>query len=313
MTTTAAATVDRFRHEGYTYRRTEDFARDIGAFVREGVQRDEVVAVAETRGNIDVLRDELGGDARRVRFIDMREVGGNPARIIGVWEQLVAATAEGRGLRGVGEPAWPGRRDLELGECRLHELLLNTAFDEGRPWWLVCPYDASGLPSTAVEESLRTHPSRFESGSSHDNDDYRSTTALRAFAEPLPPAPTHAEAHRFDARTLPSVRSVVLEQAGTHGLEEARSHALVQAAWEVALNSVVHGGGSGTLRVWREPEALVCQVDDDGHISDPLVGRRAPGRGRDGGRGVYLANHLCDLVQLRSSGEGTTVRLVSWL
>ena len=34
--------------------------------------------------------------------------------------------------------------------------------------------------------------------------------------------------------------------------------------------------------------------------------------GAVGGRGVYLVNQLCDLVQLRSSEAGTTVRVITW-
>jgi len=33
----------------------------------------------------------------------------------------------------------------------------------------------------------------------------------------------------------------------------------------------------------------------------------------EGGRGLWLANQLCDLVQIRSAASGTAVRLVSWL
>ncbi len=48
---------------------------------------------------------------------------------------------------------------------------------------------------------------------------------------------------------------------------------------------------------------------DRGWISEPLVGRRPPALERQSGRGLWLANQLCDLVQLRSTPDGTTVRL----
>ena len=34
---------------------------------------------------------------------------------------------------------------------------------------------------------------------------------------------------------------------------------------------------------------------------------------QEGGRGLFLVHQLCDLVQLRSSPSGTTVRLFTWL
>ena len=48
---------------------------------------------------------------------------------------------------------------------------------------------------------------------------------------------------------------------------------------------------------------------DDGVIADPLVGRQTPSPERAGGRGLWLANQLCDLVQIRSGASGTVVRL----
>lgn len=70
-----------------------------------------------------------------------------------------------------------------------------------------------------------------------------------------------------------------------------------------------HGGGRGTLRIWQEPARLYCQVDDDGRITNPLVGRLRPDPDQLGGRGLWLANQACDLVQIRSTEAGTSVRV----
>jgi anti-sigma regulatory factor (Ser/Thr protein kinase) len=77
----------------------------------------------------------------------------------------------------------------------------------------------------------------------------------------------------------------------------------------VATNSVLHGGGDGTLLVWPEGEALICELRDDGLFDDPLAGRERPRPDRVGGHGLWLANQLCDLVQVRSFATGTVVRL----
>jgi anti-sigma regulatory factor (Ser/Thr protein kinase) len=77
----------------------------------------------------------------------------------------------------------------------------------------------------------------------------------------------------------------------------------------MATNSVRHGGGHGLLRVWQEPDALICEVRDAGHIREPLVGRVRPAIGQVGGFGVWLANQVCDLVQIRSVASGTVIRL----
>jgi SLT domain-containing protein len=44
-----------------------------------------------------------------------------------------------------------------------------------------------------------------------------------------------------------------------------------------------------------------------------MIGRRRPAETSGRPKGLWLVNQLCDVVQVRSSREGTTVRLVSWL
>ena len=106
---------------------------------------------------------------------------------------------------------------------------------------------------------------------------------------------------------------MVSEHATTAGLRPDRTTDLVLAVTEVATNSVRHGGGRGTLQMWHEDGAVICEITDGGHITDPLVGRRTPSLATDGGRGLWLANQLCDLIQVRSGPAGTTVRFLSWL
>jgi hypothetical protein len=51
-------------------------------------------------------------------------------------------------------------------------------------------------------------------------------------------------------------------------------------------------------------------VVDDTVVVDPLIGRRAPREGEDDS--LWIANQACDLVQVRSSSAGTTVRVHAW-
>jgi anti-sigma regulatory factor (Ser/Thr protein kinase) len=81
------------------------------------------------------------------------------------------------------------------------------------------------------------------------------------------------------------------------------------AVSELAANTVRHAGGSGVLRSWRTPEAVVHEVRDAGVLRDPLVGRRRPGVEEEAGRGLWLVHQLCDLVEVRSDATGTTVRV----
>jgi Histidine kinase-like ATPase domain len=52
---------------------------------------------------------------------------------------------------------------------------------------------------------------------------------------------------------------------------------------------------------------VIFQVEDSGHIADPLAGRRLQATGV-GGLGLWMVNQLCDLVEVRTSAAGTKVR-----
>jgi len=98
-------------------------------------------------------------------------------------------------------------------------------------------------------------------------------------------------------------------QAIDAGLPGDTVEAVVLAVNELAANTIEHTDGPGLLSTWTEARELVCQIDDTGHITDPLAGRVPPPWDAEGGRGLLLIHELCDLVLLHSSPRGTTVRL----
>ena len=61
--------------------------------------------------------------------------------------------------------------------------------------------------------------------------------------------------------------------------------------------------------MWGSGASVVCEVVDDGTIVDPLVGRRKPHPNAEGGFGLWLANQVCNLVQVRTFANGSVVRL----
>jgi anti-sigma regulatory factor (Ser/Thr protein kinase) len=255
------------------------------------------------------LKEALGEDARTVQFTEMRRLGRNPACIIPAWRQFVIDNAgDAVPMRGVGEPIWPGRSADELDECHRHESLLNVAFDDGPAWTLVCPYDTAALPAEVVARARCTHPLVGEGGRSHGSDAYADPYAAPLGGE-LPPPANPVEELPFTLADLRNVRALVAAWARTAGLGEARAADAVLAVSELAANSVRHGGGRGMVRSWREPGHFVCEVRDSGWIRDPLSGRGVPLEEATSGRGLWLVNQLCDLVQLRSSESGSVARL----
>lgn len=302
--------VDQFCHEALLYRGLAEFMDEACGFVREGLDREERVLVATTGERLAGLRVFFGAEPE-VRFADLAEVGGNPARIIPLWQEFLDDSARaGRPVRGLGEPAWPGRSEPELAECGQHESLINVAFDGGPGWRLLCPYDVAGLPGEVVEEARANHPVLLAAGHRSASAAYRPERPSRALRrDPLPPSPAGVLELPFAIGDLAAVRRTV-RRAGTEAaLDGDRADDLVLAVDEVATNSLLHGGGRGVLRLWRDPQALVCEVADEGTIPDPLVGRAVPPLDRVGGRGLWLAHQLSDLVQIRSGPGGTVVRL----
>ena len=307
------AVAEGYAHEAVLYRGDDDFVGSTVPFVQEGLARDEAVLVAVIPPRIDLLRDALGDDAAGVAFVDMAELGANPARIIPAWAGFVAEQLEtDRPFRGIGEPIWQGRRPEEIVECQIHEALLNLAVPPEAPFRLLCPYDTSALDQDVIEEALRTHPVCLNSPDGASRDAFAGERhALALMASPLPEPGPSAETVEFTAADLRSVRQAVSQRAAV--LEPTRADELVLALHELAMNSVIHGGGAGTLRIWDEPDALVFEVTDAGHLDDPLAGRVQPRLDRDGGRGLWLANQMCDLVQVRTSADGgTAARVFAW-
>ena len=311
--TATGGVVPGFAHEAFFYRGDTEFVDGVLAFVREGLDRGETVVVAEPRARLESLRHALAEDAGAVQFLDMADVGANPGRIIAVWHAaLEEAVAAGRQLRGVGEPAYRGRRPQEMDECHVHELLLNRAFDGGPPWRLLCPYDTGHLPASVTDRAVLSHPewsslaTRGRTGS-----DIQQSLA-DTFAGTMAPPTAPALRGEFTAVDVPAVRRTVASWARRCGLPEDRVEVLELAASELATNSIRHGGGGGSIALWEDADAAVVEFSDGGRVADPLAGRLPPAPDDEGCSGLYLLHQLCDLVQLRSTPIGTTVRVITW-
>jgi anti-sigma regulatory factor (Ser/Thr protein kinase) len=306
---TSPPTVDAFSHEAFLYADLAEFLDETCGFVREGLERDEAVLVATGGERLAGLRTFFGSEPD-VQLVEMGEVGANPARIIPVWRDFLDEhVAAGRSVRGIGEPIWAGRSAAELDECHEHESLLNLAFGAGPGWRLLCPYDVGALPDEVIEEARTNHPLVLDGGRWSTSDGYHPGSARRLRPRPLPPPSQQPDELAFGIGDLAAVRRAVGQRCDDEGLTASRTDDMVLCADELAANSLLHGGGDGVLRLWREPDALVCEVSDSGTIADPLVGRASPSVDQLGGRGVWLANQLCDLVQVRSDASGTVVRL----
>ncbi len=108
---------------------------------------------------------------------------------------------------------------------------------------------------------------------------------------------------------LAAIRAVVHRYAIQAGLTEARAIDLTLAVSEVAANTVKHAKSPGSLKIWYDAKEIICQIHDEGIISDPLAGRRQPSLDALGGHGLWIVERVCDQVDIQSDENGTTIRL----
>jgi MEDS: MEthanogen/methylotroph, DcmR Sensory domain len=298
-----------YRHEALLWHDKTDFTDSLVPFVTDGLDAGEPVMVAVLEEHCEWLREGLGAKADSVTFVDMAELGRNPAKIIPAWQKFLDVDAGGTGpARGVGEPIWAGRGADELIECQVHEALLNVAVDPMVPFWLVCPYDMTELQPAVIDEAYRSHPVVIEADAYRGSTSYAGRAHLEAMlGAELPTLVGEPTTIPFSRRNLGRLHAFLKLEGHVAGLGLQQAADLATVTAGLAANSLDRGATTGTIRVWRQPRSVVGEVVDDTYLDDPLAGRRAPLV--DGADALWEANQLCDLVQLRTTPTGTTIRV----
>ncbi|MET7425908.1 ATP-binding protein [Dactylosporangium sp. NPDC005555] len=115
----------------------------------------------------------------------------------------------------------------------------------------------------------------------------------------------------FDVDGLYGLRATLAAHASRLGADDEQIEHLLLVASELATNAIIHGGGTGQLRLWHHDTVLYCQVTDQGPgILDPAGGSTMPDPTRsEGGRGLWICRNLtAELsVDVGPDGRGTTV------
>jgi anti-sigma regulatory factor (Ser/Thr protein kinase) len=294
-------------HLAYFYRDQRGYLSYLSAFALAGLRDAEPVFIAVPGRKAALLRERLGAESPLLRYGAIAETGRNPARLI---PELRAFLDEHRGLpaRFVSEAIWPGRSAAELCEAIRHEALLNLAFASA-PATIVCPYDAGALAPSVLAGAECTHPAFLRNGQTQSAAGYAGHGVVPAECEnPLPAPPADAQVLAYETSLRP-VRELVASHGTALQMDDERITNLVIAAGEITANTLRHTSAGGTFWVWHTGEEILCQVRDQGWIADPLAGRwRRPPEGS--GHGLWVANQVCDLVEIRTSqAAGTTIRL----
>jgi anti-sigma regulatory factor (Ser/Thr protein kinase) len=294
------------RHAAFFYRDPAEYRVQILRFAREGLADGAAVLIALPGDQARLLGTQLGGDPGELLYADLADVGRNPARIIPEIRAFADKHA-GQPVRVAAEPVWPGRSAAEICEGIRHEALTNLAFPEPHVT-VMCAYDLARHQPSVIARAARTHPEHLPGGPSVPLPRASDSAQIPPECDqPLPPPPASAEGLGYRTDLAP-VRRLVESHARRTWLAAERAADLVLAASEVAANTLGHTSSGGTFQVWHDEEEIVCQAHDQGWIGDPLAGRVR--RGPDGrGHGLFLVNHVCDLVEIRTGQAGTTVRM----
>ncbi|MDO0924727.1 anti-sigma factor RsbA family regulatory protein [Streptomyces sp. TG1A-8] len=296
-----------FHHPALFYTSQEEYLSGVGEFVRDGIARGRPVLVAVPGPRLRLLRDALGTGHGDVTWIDMRQAGRNPGRILSMLQEFADRHAD-RCPSIVGEPIWVGRTPAEAREATCHEALINLAFARRRAG-ILCPYD-SALPGDVLAQAHRTHPVVGGPGGYRPSTEHVDPQEVCRDCDTPLPEPEDPVVVPFGESDLGRVRDIADDWAAAAGLVPRRRADWLLAVSEATTNSVRHGGGRGTLRLWRTAGALVAEARDRGRMTDPLTGRRRPDPlSASGGRGVWMMHQLCDLVEIRTLSSGLVVRL----
>jgi hypothetical protein len=87
------------RHNAFVYESPEEYVERSVAFLREGLEAGEGGIVAHTRPGLAAMREALGADAARVRFVNVETAYTRPARTLAAYHRVYVDE-----LRDVGSP-----------------------------------------------------------------------------------------------------------------------------------------------------------------------------------------------------------------
>jgi anti-sigma regulatory factor (Ser/Thr protein kinase) len=308
--TTSAPTISRgeapLQHDALLYRDPGHLRAVTGEFARAGAAAEEPLLAVLPSPTLAVVSDVLESSGVVLEVLDAGEAGRNPNRLIPTVLQWLADRPDRSRI--LSESIWPGRDEVEMAECLRHEALVNHALGS-EPVSLLCPFDAAHLDGEILAGAEMTHPRVIDE------------TGLRPsvlFGDPLvlargenwpqrePVAPVCELSFDGD---LWALRRRLEQVELLAELPPQRREDLVLAVNEAASNAVRHGDGTCRARIWRDGGRIVCEISTTTSIDDPLAGRRRPDPDAISGRGLWLINQLCDLVELRNGPAGANVRM----
>lgn len=298
--------VDPFVHEALYYRDLAEFVAGVLAFVRAGVAAGEPCLVALPEPRLRLIEAELGPARDQVSFVDMAAAGKNPNRILPAVLQAFVDGSRPARVRIISESIYAGRSAEAVAAGVRHESLVNLAF-AGIDVAIRCPVDVAALPHL-VPYSERTHPV-IVAGEVRPSLGFTDpVTMLAILNQPLPEPrrPVDSLVVGDDCRGEVVDRFLAVH-ADKAGLGASRVADLQCAAAAILAGAAAEG--AATLRVWAEPDRIICEIRAPGEVVDLMAGRVLPDPDSPRAHALRAADAWCDLVQTHTSAVATVTRL----
>lgn len=298
-------------HTVVVSRSTGELLETLLPYLREGVEAREAVHVNLMSDRLDALRAALGPTAAAaVTWTDSAAWHPSPTRRLRALEEALEAGRRSGGARAhfVGECAVleDGPPELLAEWLRVDAVVSEVLAGSGVD--VICVYHAPSLPTPMIGEALRSHPHV----GLHPPVRRPEAAAPRAFLTQLQPTSLTVPegAARLEGLLDPQeARSFLREELAGHATAKAHLDELLLVATELVTNALQAEAAWTSLACWWSPHGVVLQVDDDGSGEiDPFAGYLRPPLDALGGRGLWIARQLADVVEIAPRPRGTSVR-----
>jgi MEDS: MEthanogen/methylotroph, DcmR Sensory domain len=308
------STEGTFVHWACVYDDDQQFLDTAVPFLAGGLAAGEPVLAVTSRANLELIGAALGERAGDVDYAESAFFGRRPPqRVAAFYRYWVTHAGDGGGntrVRILAEPVWAGRSAREVAAWTRMESALNVALASASIS-MICPYDTRTLDPGIVADALRTHPARIAGSDLSPSAEFTDPAQFVRSCDtgPLAQPPADAAEFGFDG-SLRGLRRFIASRADAYGVAGDRAEMLILAVSEVGAYLKNQGPGTAAVRAWEQPGAVVCDFRQPGtSIGDPFLGLRPASLEPGAGDGLWLANQICDWMEIRSGGEGCAIQL----
>ncbi|GAA0453011.1 hypothetical protein Aca07nite_68020 [Actinoplanes capillaceus] len=310
----------RFVHEALIIENDRDLDMLAAELTRSAKLYDEVLVVAgeRTRAVLAGLAEDLpdavcwdapDGSCQRLGSADER-----------FRRHLSDEYRAGRRAHVIAEPDLTRGVDAGLRADRVaayleYEAIRNRTHALGAPT-VTCVWDCRNHPATVIDRVRATHPYLVTPTGRTPSPDYLHPERYLADCQHVPmrtpPADVDHDVRVGEVAELSGLRGTMAGWATEYQFVAEEREDLVMAVVEVATNGLRHGGPPVRVRAWHRGGTLLVQCDDAGVRPIPVDAgylRPDPVAAVAGGRGLWLARQLADVVTVRSQPGRTSVRL----